>query len=366
MRIALFHTTLPEEGRKLGGVEIAVHRLANQLALDTRDQVTVLSLTPCPTDAKYAHKQLFRNTPMLKDNLLLRLFGLPFLMNFVDWDAFDVVHFHGDDWFVFRRPFSSVRTLHGSALFEAKTATSIKRKVAQYCVFPLEHVATRLATIPLAVGPETAAVYSIPELANNGVNTRLFKPGAKSVCPQIVYIGTWEGRKRGRFLFEQCLEHVFPHIPEAELVMVSDKAPVHSNVQWVKYPGDETLAALYRSAWVFAYPSTYEGFGIPYLEAMASGTAVVCSPNEGAYYVLDQGKYGAIVTDDDFADTLLDVLQNQERRNAMATLGLKRAAEFSWETVARQHRAIYVQSLLMRDKGSLLTDWEEGLHEYEA
>ena len=150
MKIALFHTTLPEKGRKLGGVEVAVHRLANQLALDPRDEVTVLSLTPCPEDAKYTHRRLFAGRPALKDRQLLRLFGLPFLMNFIDWNSYDIVHFHGDDWFLLRRPFSSVRTLHGSALFEARSASSLKRKIAQYCVYPLEHLSTRLATVPLA------------------------------------------------------------------------------------------------------------------------------------------------------------------------------------------------------------------------
>ena len=45
---------------------------------------------------------------------------------------------------------------------------------------------------------------------------------------------------------------------------------------------DEALAGLYRRAWVYASPSTYEGFGLPYLEAMACGTPVVASPNPGS------------------------------------------------------------------------------------
>jgi len=364
MRIALFHTTLPEKGRKLGGVEIAVHRLANQLALNKEDEVTVLSLTPCPDDAKYTHKHLFSDRSALKDSQLLRLFGLPFLMNFVDWSSYDVVHFHGDDWFLLRRPFSSVRTLHGSALFEARSATSLKRKIAQYCVFPLEYLSARLATIPLAVGPKTAVVYNIDKLANNGVNIELFRPGDKADHPQILYIGTWEGRKRGNFIFKQFVEHVFPQLPTAELIMVSDHAPEHPNVKRVHFPDDETLAELYRSAWVFAYPSIYEGFGIPYIEAMASGTAVVCSPNDGASYVLDNGKYGAVVNDGDFAHSLIDLLQNKSRRENMVEAGLRRAHSFSWEAVARQHKDIYVQSLLKRGDRTLLTDTGEEIHEY--
>lgn len=364
MRIALFHTTLPERGRKLGGVEIAVHRLANQLALDERDEVTVLSLTSCPENAKYIHKQLFAGRPILRNSQLIRLFGLPFLMNFIDWDSYDVVHFHGDDWFLIRRPFASVRTLHGSALFEARSASSVKRKIAQYCVFPLEHLSTKLATIPLAVGPKTAVLYGIGELANNGVNTDLFRPGPKAERPQILYIGTWEGRKRGKFLFDICVDQVFPRIPEAELIMVSDYAPEHANVRRVHFPDDETLAAFYRSAWVFAYPSIYEGFGIPYIEAMASGTPVVCSPNDGASYVFDDGRYGAVVGDSEFPDTLIQLMENEDKRNKMVNIGLERAQTFSWEAVARQHRDIYAQSLVKKGRGAVLTDTGEELHEH--
>ena len=364
MKIALFHTTLPEKGRKPGGVEIAVHRLANQLSMDERDQVTVLSLTSCPADARYSHKRLFENKPALKDNQILRLFGLPFLMNFVKWNAYDVVHLHGDDWFLFNRPGSSVRTMHGSALYEARSATSLKRKIAQYCVFPLEHLSTRLSTIPLAVGPQTALIYNIEHLANNGVDIQLFKPGEKSPHPQILYIGTWEGRKRGEFVFQQFIDRILPVVPDAELVMVSDRSPEHANVRWVHFPDDKTLAELYRAAWVFAYPSVYEGFGIPYIEAMASGTPVVCSPNDGAAYVLDKGKYGAIEADNTFPDTIIDLLQNETRRFQMIEDGLERAKVFSWEAVAAQHRQIYERSIQKRDNGAVMKGTAEELHEY--
>ncbi len=345
MKIALFHTTLPEPGRKPGGVEIAVHRLANELARDPRDEVTVLSLTPAPADARYTHEYLFQDKAGLRDNQILRLFYLPFLLNFVDLKRFDVVHLHGDDWFLLSRGIPSVRTLHGSALFEARSATSIKRKISQYMVYPLEHLAGRLATRPLAVGPETAKIYGIADLANNGVNLDLFSVGEKAPHPQILYIGTWEGRKRGQFMFEQFTKHVLPRCPDAELVMVCDHEPAHPNVTCYRFPDDETLAGLYSKAWVFAYPSVYEGFGIPYIEAMASGTAVLCSPNDGAGYVLDGGAYGMIVEDQDFADQLVKLLTDEGLRAQMIEKGLSRAETFSWKAVARQHREMYAQAI---------------------
>ncbi len=364
MKIALFHTTLPEPGRKPGGVEIAVHRLANELANNPQDEVTVLSLTEPPADARYKHQHLFPEKTGLRDNQIKRLFVLPFMLNFVDLKAFDVIHLHGDDWFLFNRGIASVRTLHGSALFEARSATSVKRKASQYLVYPLEHLAKKLATRPLAVGPETAEVYSIPDLANNGVNLDLFSVGEKAPHPQILYIGTWEGRKRGGFMFEQFTKHVLPMCPEAELVMVCDREVDHPSVTNYHFPDDETLAGLYRRAWVFAYPSVYEGFGIPYIEAMASGTAVLCSPNDGANYVLDGGTYGMIVKDDIFASQLVSLLTDASLRDQMVAKGLARANTFSWQAVAAQHRSMYAAAINMHNNGHASQPEAEKIYEF--
>lgn len=344
MKIALFHTTLPEPGRKLGGVEVAVHRLANELARHPGDEVTLFSLTPKPETALYRHVQLFERYPWLRANRAARLFLLPFLLNTLRLDGFDVLHLHGDDWFFFRRGTASVRTLHGSALKEARSATSVKRRLAQYVIFPLEHLSTRLATVPLAVGPETAALYGITHLADNGVDPGLFRPGAKAEDPTVLFVGTWAGRKRGAFLFRTFTEYVAPRMPEARLLMVSDHCPEHEQVDFVRFPSDEALAALYRRAWVFAYPSVYEGFGIPYVEAMASGTAVLCSANDGAQYVLDGGTYGIITEDRAFGEQLLRLLRDESERRRLEEEGTRRAAQFSWAAVAARHRAVYQQA----------------------
>ena len=352
MNIALFHTTLPEPSRKPGGVEVAVHRLANQLADDPRDNVTVMSLTPPPADARYHHRRLFAGMPWLGSSTLARLGLLPLALNGIGWRRYDVAHFHGDDWFLWLRGTATVRTLHGSALLEARSATSFKRKVAQYGVFPLEHLARRLATVALAIGPRTAGIYRVPDLANNGVDPALFHPGEKTPHPQILYVGTWEGRKRGQFMYEQFVQHVLPAMPDAELIMVADRSEAHPNVRHVVFPDDETLARLYRESWAFAYPSVYEGFGIPYIEAMASGTALICSPNDGANYVLDGGAFGAMVEDESFGPTLLRVLQEEAFRAGLVAGGLERAGHFYWKAVAEQHRACYETAIAIRENGA--------------
>lgn len=132
--------------------------------------------------------------------------------------------------------------------------------------------------------------------------------------------------------------------------MVSDTCPEHPNVIAEVFPSDEVLAQRYREAWVFAYPSTYEGFGIAYLEAMASGTPVLCSPNSGASYVLAQGSYGAIVEDDAFAARLRELLENQETRLRMAEAGRERAEEFAWSAIAQQHLTFYQEAFCRKKR----------------
>jgi glycosyltransferase involved in cell wall biosynthesis len=349
MKVALFHTTLPEPTRKVGGVEAVVHRLGNALAQTGEHDVTVFSLTPRPADALYEHVRLFPRLPWLATNSLLRWFVLPVLLNLLRFRGYDVLHLHGDDWFFVRRSVPTIRTMHGSALHEAKTATSRKRRWAQRLLYPLEHLSVRLATAAAAIGPETAQLYRIPTVINNGVDLSLFSPGTKTAAPSILFVGTWAGRKRGAFLYDRFVHEVIPSVPDATLHLVtdtvSDACAAHPQVVHHRRPSDAALAALYRQSWVFAYPSTYEGFGLPYLESMASGTPVLCSPNHGADYVLDGGRYGRVVEDGDFGPALVDLLRDGAARQTYEAYGLDRVHQFDWSVVADAHGALYRQAV---------------------
>ena len=92
---------------------------------------------------------------------------------------------------------------------------------------------------------------------------------------------------------------------------------------------DEALAGLYHRAWVYASPSTYEGFGLPYLEAMACGTPVVASPNPGSAEVLDDGRCGVLAADDAFDHEVAALLGDTARRRELSACGLTRARESS-------------------------------------
>ncbi|HEY7768802.1 glycosyltransferase family 1 protein, partial [Longimicrobium sp.] len=115
------------------------------------------------------------------------------------------------------------------------------------------------------------------------------------------------------------------------------------------YVPDEDLAALYSGALAFVYPSLYEGFGLPPLEAMQCGTPVITSNTSSLPEVVGDAGIMVEPTDEDaLSQAMLDVCRDGELRRRMQARSLARAARFSWETCARQTIAGYRAGLAGR------------------
>ena len=117
---------------------------------------------------------------------------------------------------------------------------------------------------------------------------------------------------------------------------------LHKYVRFLGYLPEETLAVMYRLAGVFVFPSLYEGFGLPPLEAMASGTPVVASNVSSLPEVV--GDAALLVDPYDpvaIADGIYRALTDDELRRDLRSKGLRRAQHFSWEASARRVREIY-------------------------
>jgi glycosyltransferase involved in cell wall biosynthesis len=127
--------------------------------------------------------------------------------------------------------------------------------------------------------------------------------------------------------------------------MVSDRCEPSEGVRWFPAPDEDELDSLLARAWALCLPSTYEGFGIPYLEAMAHGTPVVASPNPGARYVLDGGRAGLVVEDVELAGALVRCLTDRELRASLSARGRERAADFAWPRVLAAHEAAYREAI---------------------
>ena len=107
----------------------------------------------------------------------------------------------------------------------------------------------------------------------------------------------------------------------------------------------DKITDLLLSAWAFCLPSTYEGLGLPYLEAMSCGTAVVASPNPGAEDLLRPASSGLVVEDDSLGSTLVSVIRSDDIRRRLSEAGRRRADDFTWDRVGAEYERAYALAI---------------------
>jgi len=188
-------------------------------------------------------------------------------------------------------------------------------------------------------------------------NLQLAEVRARYHLPQwfILSVGTLEPRKNFPRLisaFAQLRRHTgLPHelvIAGGEGWLFQDiydrvaKEGLEGLVHFTGFVAEDDLPALYTLADLMVYPSLYEGFGLPPLEAMACGTPVVASNNSSLPETL--GNAALLVDAEDteaMADAMARVLGNANLRTRLSDLGRAQAARFTWENAARTLLAVY-------------------------
>ena len=342
MQIAMLQAFLPSTSR--GGVGYQVAGLATALTRRGH-RVTVFSFSPASPGDCFEVTSPAGGSSILQGKAA-RLLLAPIAFAGRSYSEFDVVHAHGDNQFLWRRSVPIVRTFHGSAMDEAAHATRLRRKIAQRGLVPFEHVARRVATCTVGVSQNTAeSVGPLDSIIPCGVDRELFRPGPKSQEPSILFVGTLGGRKRGRLIVEVFRQVIQPALPSAELWLVADETAVGEGIRNISSPSETDLAALYRRAWVLVHPSSYEGFGVPYIEAMASGTAIVSTPNAGAVELLGQGGAGLVVPVEAMSAAILQVLSDSAARTSMERAGREQSRVYHWEGVAGRYEDVYASAV---------------------
>ena len=173
----------------------------------------------------------------------------------------------------------------------------------------------------------------------------------------VLYVGNVKPHKNLERLIDAfLLLRQTPGLAEVKLVLIGDEISryaslrravhrynLHKFVRFLGFLPDEMLAIVYRLAGVFVFPSLYEGFGLPPLEAMASGTPVVTSNVSSLPEVTGDA---ALLVDPASAEAIADAMRRVLTDPALAAdlsaRGLRRAREFSWERAATQIREIYL------------------------
>lgn len=340
MKIAMTHVDLPNEAK--GGVAAQSHYLANAL-VDQGYEVTMFTFSPAYAECRYQVRQYA--VPTAIKRLRLQSFFFAVCLAQTDFSEFDIVHTHGDNYLLFGcHP--HLRTFHGSAIDEAKHAVRLRRRVYQTVIAGLEQMGSWVADVNIGVSKTTQKrIPAVSTIISCGVDLSRFRPGEKADYPCVLFVGTVGGRKRGAFLADIFVREVRSRFPNAELWTVADQ-PIQGEgvVNFGKVPL-EKICELYQRAWVFCMPSTYEGFGVPYIEAMASGTAVVASPNPGACEVLDDGKYGVLAVDSALGEQINCLLANETLRSSYVSKGLLRAKAFDWQEITKQYENVYLTTI---------------------
>lgn len=186
-------------------------------------------------------------------------------------------------------------------------------------------------------GPTLSGVKASPideTLQRYGVP---FSPGAF-----YLFVGRREGYKN--FALVRQLVDVAPGLALRGIVAVGGPPPasdeLHPAIRFVPFVDDRGLAALYQSARALIYPSEYEGFGLPILEALTHGCAVASSNTDA---LVEVGGEASVYFDPDSVDDLIEALHEVDAMNRDDFLNRARAniSRFSWESSAEKLLEIY-------------------------
>jgi glycosyltransferase involved in cell wall biosynthesis len=298
------------------------------------------------------------------------LVGLPTLLGFYRADLF-----HGTNYDVpVFAPCPTVVTIHDLSLFtqshthekanvkRGKRRMPIMARRASRIIAPSEWTRREIVE-QLGVSPEKIRV--IYEAARDGM-----EPLPPHLCqgvldkyrirrPYLLYVGTIEPRKNLLTLLRAYDELLRTTSRRPQLALCGGRGwlydgvfklvedlKLQDQVRFTGYVDDADLPALYSAAEAFVYPSFYEGFGLPPLEAMACGAPVITSDVSSLPEVV--GKAGLTHAPTDartLTEAMAKLLGDGTAREHFRREGLKQAAKFSWERAARETQSVYDEVL---------------------
>lgn len=264
--------------------------------------------------------------------------------------------FHGTNFEVpYRRKIPAVLTIHDLSPWRDKEWHADARRVRQRAPWLLRlGRANIVLTVSEAIRREVIARFNVLPSRVRAVPlaaSALFRPVERSAPalgarPFFLMIATLEPRKNIAGLVAAWRQSRAE--TGADLVIAGRSRPDFAGItpcEGLHLPGevaDEELPRLYSDALAFVYPTHYEGFGLPVLEAMQCGCPVITSLDPAVTEVSGDAAIhvGSI---EEIAQAMRAVAASPEWRGRLREAGLRRAAAFSWQRTARETRAIYAE-----------------------
>lgn len=260
----------------------------------------------------------------------------------------------------------SVVTIHDLNFYNIKMSP-LRKAVLQYFVLRSAKTADHIITISefskkqivelLGVSPEKVTVtYNAPkERTVRQIDFKELERRYNINQPYILALSSPSPHKnignliRAFNLFKQHegsgLKLVLAgHRPRdgGELARAVQESGFRDDVVFTGYVPDEVIASFYENAEAFVFPSTYEGFGIPILEAFSYGTPVICSRAAAIPEVAgDAACYFDPLNPEDMADAIFSVLANEKLRKDLINKGKARVSMFTWEETAKRTLSVY-------------------------
>lgn len=262
--------------------------------------------------------------------------------------------FHGTDFsvpYITRRP--SILTVHDlspwldpspiSARVRSRCGLLLRLRIPRFVHTPSETVRRQL--LDRFSFPE-GRVITIPLAA-----AAHFEPGIKEDAePYFLYLGTLEARKNLEVL-KQAMQLLAARGIQAKLVLAGQARPDYEipqdpSIQWIGRQEEGKIPGLYQNAVGVLYPSRYEGFGLPILEAMQCGAPVIASDIAVLREVGgDAAIYAAPEAAEAWADRMAALWTDAGLRQRHRTMGIERARAFSWQRTAVAFQELYERCL---------------------
>jgi glycosyltransferase involved in cell wall biosynthesis len=236
-------------------------------------------------------------------------------------------------------------------LTKAQQIISVSKSTKQRIISKYPKLESKITAIAISCNPAyytSSSTYKIFQNLKEEFNLKM---------PYVLYVGSFAKRKNLRLLLA-AMEIVRAHFPKTLLVIAGKESGVNdtkiteiitndNNIIISRSKSIEELKALYQHAEMLAFPSLYEGFGLPILEAMASGCPVVAS---NATSIPEITGDVAMLSDpsnvEALAENMISILKDPKLASRMRSNGRTMAKHFNWTTVAERTILSYHQAII--------------------